>query len=826
MKRITLALQAPYVGLRPFGERDAVLFFGRKQHVQELLKRLKGQQRFIAVLGASGTGKSSLVRAGLIPALRCGALTSAGYDWNVCIFKPGNAPLTNLAQVLIEHQGWRNSDDRADAVASLSAVLAMSPLALTELYRKKANVIAGRALLLVVDQFEEIFRYRQKNVDEAEAFINLLLRSASEDVPIHVVMTMRSDYLDNCVAFYGLPEAINHGIYLTPRLGPDQLKSIIASPLALVNSEIDPVLVSKLVNTLGDKDELSIMEHALLRMWNRAHGSGHTRIETEDFESVCASRNGYVGQARLAYAINNHASEIYDALSSEDKRIARQLFLALVERRDDREVRRPQTVKQLVESVGERQRENLLKVINAFRAEQVGFLLPHIDTALTDDNMIDISHESLFRHWHLFRQWLNEEDADVDELKEWQGRAGRQKEGGSLLDAYDCQRAIRWRTRVIGRTDPAVWAKRYSGLDAYEKVSQYIEKSQVREVARAERLARETKEAEPRLLELPSSFHPPFLLRNAHLMTLVPRYWPRDTSLLGIPQEERLFTVEPLTQLKGVCHWQDSRRLAPTVILVHGLEGSCESRYVRGIAAKAYRSGFNVVRMNQRTCGGTEHLSPTLYNSGLSGDYRAIVNELVHRDELDRIWLVGYSMGGNLVLKAAGELGGAEPALAGVAAVCPNINPAVCARALEEPRNWIYHRHFLARLKSHLRKQAAFLPGKWDLSVLGQISTISEFDDRYTARDGGYRDGADYYDRAGARHVLHAIAVPTLIITAQDDPFIPYSMFTLPQVQRHSHIRVVAPDRGGHCGFFQSSRQGEDRYWAENRMVDFVLGRL
>jgi hypothetical protein len=318
------------------------------------------------------------------------------------------------------------------------------------------------------------------------------------------------------------------------------------------------------------------------------------------------------------------------------------------------------------------------------------------------------------------------------------------------------------------------------------------------------------------------SFRPPLWLRNGHLMTLVPRYWPRTISLAALPHESRMFAITQETRLLGVCHWQPDRKAAPTVIMVHGLEGSSESAYMRGIAAKAYRFGFNVVRMNQRTCGGTEHLTPTLYNSGLSGDYRAIVKELVQHDELRRIWLIGYSMGGNLVLKAAGELGRSEPALAGVAAVCPNIDPTVCARALEEPRNWLYHRHFVAGLKSRLRRKAALFPGKWDLSMLDQVATISEFDDRYTARDGGYRDGADYYDRAGARHVLDTVSVPTLIITAQDDPFIPYSMFTTPTIQRHTTIRVVAPRYGGHCGFFHWSGNGEDPYWAENRIVDFL----
>lgn len=322
-----------------------------------------------------------------------------------------------------------------------------------------------------------------------------------------------------------------------------------------------------------------------------------------------------------------------------------------------------------------------------------------------------------------------------------------------------------------------------------------------------------------------SEFAPPFWLKNPHIMTLIPRYWPRQHLLNGLPTERRLFTTAPETALLGLCHWQPDRMTRPTVVLVHGLEGCSESHYMRGIASKAYQAGMNVVRMNQRTCGGTEHLTPTLYNSGLSVDYRVVVEELAQKDGLPRIWLVGYSMGGNLVLKAAGEFGRTQPALVGTIAVCPNIDPTQCVVELEQPRNWIYHQHFLSRLKSRLRRKAALTPGRWNLNGLDRIKRISVFDDRYTAPDGGYRNGADYYDRAGARHVLGSIAVPTTIITAQDDPFIPYPMFAIPALQHNPAIRLIAPRYGGHCGFFQPRRSREDQFWVENRIVDVMVGR-
>jgi predicted alpha/beta-fold hydrolase len=317
-------------------------------------------------------------------------------------------------------------------------------------------------------------------------------------------------------------------------------------------------------------------------------------------------------------------------------------------------------------------------------------------------------------------------------------------------------------------------------------------------------------------------FYPHPLLRNAHAMTLVAKFYPRGNLLRNIPMETRLFTVAPQTQLLGFCHWQVNRHIAGTVILLHGLEGCCDSHYMAGLAAKAWRAGLNVIRLNQRTCGGTEHLAPSLYNCGLSADIRAVITELSNVDGLAKISLIGYSMGGNLVLKMAGEVGETFPSLTGLFAVCPNIDPTQCIAALEQPRNRMYHDYFFTRLKARITKKAALFPGKWDLAPLKSMKTVREFDEFYTAPDGGYASAAQYYDRSGARHVLHNIRVPTVILTAQDDPFIPFGMFSIPAITKNPFIDLIVTRKGGHCGFFQRRQSHEDRYWAENRLIEMV----
>jgi predicted alpha/beta-fold hydrolase len=315
-------------------------------------------------------------------------------------------------------------------------------------------------------------------------------------------------------------------------------------------------------------------------------------------------------------------------------------------------------------------------------------------------------------------------------------------------------------------------------------------------------------------------FEPHPLLRNADLMTIAASLWRRRFPHLE-PAEDRLFEVEPGTRILARCHWHAEPKRHPTLVLIHGLEGSSDSGYMLGSAEKAIHRGFNVVRMNQRNCGGTEQLTPTLYNSGLSGDVGAVVRELIERDGLPAVCAGGFSMGGNLVLKMAGELGDAAPAqLRAVVAVCPSLELAACAAAIGKPRNWLYEQYFVIGLKRRMRRKAQLFPQRYPLDGLEQVGSIWEFDDVITAPHCGFRDAADYYARSSASRVIAQIRVPSLIVAAQDDPMVPYEGFLTPALRTNAKITVVAPQHGGHCAFV-SREGGEERFWAEARLVEF-----
>jgi predicted alpha/beta-fold hydrolase len=325
---------------------------------------------------------------------------------------------------------------------------------------------------------------------------------------------------------------------------------------------------------------------------------------------------------------------------------------------------------------------------------------------------------------------------------------------------------------------------------------------------------------------------PPRWLKNGHRMTVYTWARPRRFPSLP-PSETRVFEVGRDARVTARCHWLPDRRARPTLVLLHGLEGSADAHYMRGMADKACAAGINVVRLNQRNCGGSDHLSLGVYHSGLTADPAAVIRELVDGDGLRAVAVAGYSLGGNLALKLAGEFGATPPSeVCAFGAVSPTLDLPACIAALERPSNWMYQQNFLVALKRRIRRKRQLFPHAYSTAALRGIRTVRQFDDAYTAPMSGFRDAADYYDRASSLRVAHLIQVPTLVITAGDDPFVPVAPFRDPAVAGNPAIRLIVTPHGGHCGFLarrsngsdpRGTRNGcDDGYWAESTVVRFV----
>ena len=318
-------------------------------------------------------------------------------------------------------------------------------------------------------------------------------------------------------------------------------------------------------------------------------------------------------------------------------------------------------------------------------------------------------------------------------------------------------------------------------------------------------------------------FEPKRWLSNGHLQTIVGNYLPRPPlSMEGVAE---IVEVDPADRSCVLCHchWQSAadRDARLTVVLVHGLEGSSDSRYIQGITARAWCAGFNVIRMNMRNCGGTDALTPTLYHSGLSGDVGAVVDHFTRQMSLKQVALVGYSMGGNLVLKLAGEWD-RRPPLCAVAAVCPAIDLALGADALHEPLNRAYEWKFLKGLRARYARKRELFPAKYVApEEIGAIRSIREFDHKIVSRYCGFRDADDYYYRSASARVVDRIAVPTFILHAQNDPFIRLAPETRASLLANQHIRFVETRHGGHCAYL-SRDAGNETHWAEANVIRFL----
>lgn len=316
-----------------------------------------------------------------------------------------------------------------------------------------------------------------------------------------------------------------------------------------------------------------------------------------------------------------------------------------------------------------------------------------------------------------------------------------------------------------------------------------------------------------------SPFVPRTGFRNGHVMTF--SAWRRMRHYPGLPAAElRLFKTAPDTTVLAHTHWQEDRSSKPTLLALHGLEGSVESHYMRGLARDAWSRGWNAVLLNQRNCGGTEHLTPSLYHSGLTDDPFEVLAQL-SAEGLRQFGIVGYSLGGNLALRMAGEMatvpGRAGLPIRAVAAVSPTMDLDLCVRAIERPTNVFYQWHFMRNLRARMRRKASLWPGEYDITTLGRLRTIRQFDDAYTAPRAGFGTADNYYHQVSAMRLIDRVTIPTLIIGSEDDPFEPPEQFRRPEVTGNPNVRLLVSPSGGHCGFMSA-----DGYYAESTSLQFL----
>ncbi len=456
----------PFVGLRPFDTDEALLFFGRREQTIELLQQLH-RTHFVAVVGSSGCGKSSLVRAGLIPKLKAGFLIEDRDQWLIASMKPGGAPLDNLAEALLDvaepfrvpplggdtpgqvlppEGGAPNQEDFVRAIRASGAEAIIERLA-------PALADSDNNLLLLIDQFEEIFRFgiesgNAENREEAAKFVDLMLAlSRQRTLPIYVVMTMRSDFLGDCDNFHGLPEAMNRSQYLVPRLTREQLRQAVEGAVNLFEAQINPQLLKNVLNDVEDKsDQLPVMQHALMRTWENWEKSGDPEIDLKHYEAV----------GGIKEALSRDADAALESLSDEDLKITRQMFQALTATDvNNRRVRRPARLSE-IEAITGASREKLFEIIERFRGRGRSFL----NVTEDDDPLIDISHESLIRQWGQLVEWVEAENNSREIYKRLSVAARRRWSGrGEYWRGIDLREAAEWRDE---NNPSKAWAERYS----------------------------------------------------------------------------------------------------------------------------------------------------------------------------------------------------------------------------------------------------------------------------------------------------------------------------------------------------------------------------
>jgi len=471
----------PYPGLRPFRTDEEHLFFGREQQVDRMIDKLAAH-RFLAVVGTSGSGKSSLVNCGLRPALHRGHMARAGAAWRMAQLRPGSDPIGALAEALARPGVLYDAATLAEmATGSLPAeklialTLRLGSLGLVDMV-EQARLPEGTHLLLVADQFEELFRYRAAAPDDghhgpgedATAFVQLLLEAAAQrEVPIHVVLTMRSDFLGDCAQFRGLPEAINEGQYLVPRLTRDEIRAAITGPAGVASATISPVLLTRLLNDVGDNpDQLSILQHALNRTW--------FHWETDGAATGPLALVHYEAAGTMSHALDMHADKAFGEVpAGAAQRLCERVFKALTDTGTDaRGVRRPKRLAELAEITGAPVAE-LLPLLALFRKPSRSFLMPPLAEPLGPESVVDISHESLMRVWQRLRRWADEEAQSARIYRRLRETALEHAAGNaSLWRDPDLRVVLDWRAR---HQPTAAWAAMYGG--AFDTAMAFLDAS-------------------------------------------------------------------------------------------------------------------------------------------------------------------------------------------------------------------------------------------------------------------------------------------------------------------------------------------------------------
>ncbi len=464
----------PFPGLRPFGVEESYLFFGREGQSDEALIKL-ANRRFVAILGASGSGKSSFMYCGLIPSLQGGMMTQAGSNWQTMISRPGAGPIDNLAEAILKYKNdyhFLSQEDQLIERTIVSTVLRSSSLGLVEVL-KQLNKDEKVNTLIVIDQFEELFRFsklesKSSDRNESAAFVNLLIEAVeSTEIAVYVTITMRSDFIGECAKYLDLTQLINDSHYLIPQMVRDQKRMAIEGPVAVGGGKIAPRLTQQLLNDAGDNpDQLPILQHALMRTWGYwvSYRKEDQPIDLEHYNAI----------GGLHQALSQHANEAYDLLNKRERQIAEAMFKALTEKgAENTGIRRPTKLSTLA-SISGVSEDDVEKVVNRFREPGRSLLMPPIGVPLSSDTVIDISHESLMRIWDRLKQWLEEESKSAEMYLKISEAAKRFQEGkASLWQMPDLQLALNWRA---SSRPTIVWATRYD--EAFERAMVFLETSE------------------------------------------------------------------------------------------------------------------------------------------------------------------------------------------------------------------------------------------------------------------------------------------------------------------------------------------------------------